>query len=188
MIQWPQFGLNLKSTNLPSESESSPSDQNSSPWSSGSDPWLEKHSEKMGLGLSTLRALDSLAVTNQNRKTNRAFNDGNLRLWKERMKRLGMPEETTKGEETVPDEDMQSVRVDSPDIHYHMPPSGGGVPGWLKTAAVMLGSGGIAAAGGALAYDMLTRDKEPPPAVTQPDDDDVGLNPGGLKIEVIKAP
>ena len=180
MIQWP-FRTSLQSMKLPSETESSPSDQNSSPWSSGSDPWLEKHSEKMGLGLSTLRALDSLAVTNQNRKTNRAFNDGNLRLWKERMKRFGMPEET-KGEETVPDDDMQSVRVDSPDYHYHMP-QGGGLPTWLKAAAVMLGGGGLAAGGAALAYDLI-KDRggdDKPPEVTQP-----VLDPGGLKIEVIR--
>jgi len=124
--------------------------------------------------MEALRALDTLSITNLARRTQKAFHDGHFRLWKERMKRLGMPDNK---DAVLPDEDMQSVRIDSPDHHYHYPQNGG-LPTWLKVAAI-IGGGGLAAAGGALINESLK------PKPIPPSDGSV-LDPGGLQIEVIK--
>ena len=89
-------------------------------------------------------------------------------------------------DETVPeeqDEGMFSVAGDTTHNHYHK------ARGLGTLAATILGSGGVGAAA-MLAWQLWHKapdftDKPDPPAVVQPA---VGLNPGGLKIEVVEGP
>lgn len=176
-------GIGSSPTPRQSSSGSANNSPNSTATLDGSLTSLHDETLATELGLSTLEAMNDLRADSVQNRAVREYTQENMRLWKARAAKFGgddMPEAATA------DDDMQTVRINSPDNHYHQT-GGKGLPNWLKAAAVMLGGGGLAAGGAALAYDIL-RDKEPPPAATQPDDGDVGLNPGGLKIEVIKAP
>ena len=125
--------------------------------------------QKAALGLGLLRNLGDHEQEEIVRENNRQYREGNMTWWRQRLKdRFGV----TIPEPKAGDDVGSTVRVDSPDQHYHYPPRGGLLSDIAKLAiAAALGAGGLAA------WSWYNADK--PPAQVKP-----VLDPGGLKIDV----
>ena len=131
---------------------------------------LQSHLEKAGLALGLLRDTEHLEQEEAVNRRNLKHRDDNMSWWRQRLKsRFGI----NLDDKPTGDDDVGStVRVDSPDQHYHYPPRGGLLSDLAKLAiAAALGAGGLAA------WSWYNSTK--PPAQTKP-----VLDPGGLKIDV----
>ena len=131
---------------------------------------LQGHLEKAGLALGILRDTEHLEQEEAVNRRNLKYRDDNLSWWRQRLKsRFGI----NLDDKPTGDDVGSTVRVDSPDNHYHYERRNGL---WLDLAklaiAAALGAGGLAAWS---LYNSGTK----PPVQTKP-----VLDPGGLKIEV----
>ena len=136
---------------------SSGDETNSSGNATNSDSDLtQSHDEatKLQMGLTALRAMETLAVDTISDRAAKAFQDGNLQLWRSRLPRLGLKDQ---GAPPPGDDDVKlTARVDSPDVHHHYHPDAALGP----LAAALLG-GAITAGLAAGAY-WLTKPQETP--------------------------
>jgi hypothetical protein len=166
---WAKSKAMPEASNESSTSTSSkPSDGSTPPWSSSADQWLEQKTEKVQLGLGSLQALGIQASNDNKRRLNRAYDAGQFEIWKARARKFGLVGDP---EQAMSDE-MQTVRIDSADNHYHYPARPGLLGDLAKLAiAAALGAGGLAA------WSWYNADK--PPTQVKP-----VLDPGGLKIDV----
>ena len=127
-----------------------------------------------------LQQVNQQALDQQLTKRDLKYRDDNSSWWRQRLReRFGI--KLTEPVSSQEDDVGGSVRVDSPDYHYHQ--TGGNIPGWIKAAALLAGGAGLAAAGAGLyRWASLLRESNKTPVVQG----DPKLNPGGLQIEVIK--
>ena len=167
-MRWDALWKPFSSPSKLGASDGLPNSSNGSTNSDGDPSQSLDEASKLQLGLGALRAMENLAVDVAQDRAAKAFQDGNLQLWRSGLSRLGLTGGATGQGDSPPGDDgvQQSVRIDSPDQHHHYHPK----PVLGPLAAGLLGgviTAGLAAGGYWLA-------KNPPPAVgtppaTQPD-------------------
>lgn len=137
---------------------------------------------KASLGLGLLRDIRQQETDEHVAKTQMEYRDGNMTWWRQRLKdRFGVNVPEPKEDDAV---GSPTVRVDSPDNHYHYQQPNG-LPDWLK-AGILLGTGALAAWW--FLRESENRTVENPKSEPVQEGNSLRLDPGGLKIEVVKDP